>query len=103
MDILSKHNCVPYAHTNVPQGLLNIETCNHVWGRSLNPYKRDFISGGSSGGDAAAVATRCAAFAVCSDTAGSARIPAAFCGVVGFKPTGSKRLSIKGRVGVTGK
>ena len=48
------------------------------------------------------VATQAAAFGFCSDSAGSVRIPAAFCGVYGFKPTGSKRLSIKGRVGVYG-
>lgn len=101
VEILAKHNCVPFAHTNVPQGLLNIEVNNHVWGHSVNPYKRGFISGGSSGGCAAAVATRCTPFSICSDTAGSARIPASFCGVVGFKPTGSKRLSVKGRLGMT--
>ena len=99
---MSTNNCVPFAHSNIPQGLLNIEVDNNVYGKSYNPYKKGFISGGSSGGDAAAVATRCAAFGICSDTAGSARIPAAFCGVVGFKPTGSKRLSLKGRVSASG-
>ena len=92
-----------FAHGNVPQGLFNIEVDNKVYGKSYNPYKKGFVSGGSSGGDAVAVATKCAAFAIGSDTAGSVRIPAAFSGVVGFKPTGSKRLSRKGKVSVSGK
>ena len=101
--MLIKEGCTPFAHTNVPLGLFGIQTANHVWGKSTNPYKRFFTVGGSSGGEAAAVATRCSAFGIASDTAGSAKIPAAYCGVVGFKPSGSKRLSIDGRVGVSGK
>jgi len=62
----------------------------------------NFISGGSSGGEAALVSSKATAFGLGSDSAGSARIPAAFCGVYSFKPTGSKRLSAKGRVGPSG-
>ena len=70
---------------------------------SRNPYNIEFISGGSSGGEGACIASKCAAFGISSDSAGSSKIPAAFSGVVGFKPTGSRRLSTKGRVGVTGR
>lgn len=50
VDLLINQGCVPFAHTNVPQGLLNIESGNSVWGISVNPYNNNFISGGSSGG-----------------------------------------------------
>jgi amidase len=48
--LLEKSGCVAYAHTNVPQGLLGIESGNNVYGTSLNPFNNKFISGGSSGG-----------------------------------------------------
>ena len=70
---------------------------------SANPYNSAFISGGSSGGEAVGVVTKCSAFGISSDTAGSSRIPAAFCGAIGFKPSGSKRLSTRGRISVSGK
>lgn len=60
------------------------------------------MSGGSSGGEGTLVASKVCAFGIGSDSAGSVRIPAAFCGTYGYKPTGSKRLSNKGRVGVNG-
>ncbi|HYD62653.1 MAG TPA: amidase [Noviherbaspirillum sp.] len=60
---------------------------NAHYGNCRNPWGPGFISGGSSSGAAAAVAARALPFAVCSDTAGSTRIPASICGVVGFKPT----------------
>ncbi len=60
---------------------------NEAFGPVHNPWAPDRISGGSSGGSAAAIAAGLAAGALGSDTAGSIRIPAACCGVVGYKPT----------------
>jgi indoleacetamide hydrolase len=63
-------------------------TSNNKWfGAVHNPYNRACVSGGSSGGSAAAVAARLAPLSVAEDTEGSIRIPAALCGVTGFRPT----------------
>jgi mandelamide amidase len=62
-------------------------THNGVYGRTANPYAPDRHTGGSSGGSAAAVAARLVPAAIGTDTAGSVRNPASFCGVVGFRPT----------------
>lgn len=102
VQLLEKENCVAFAHTNVPQGLLGIQSSNTLFGTVLNPHNKAFISGGSSGGEGALVASKACAFGVASDSGGSARMPAAFCGVYAYKPTGSKRLSVKGRVGPGG-
>ena len=64
-----------------------VTTINPFFGTTRNPWDRTRIAGGSSGGSAAAVAGGLAAAATGSDTGGSVRIPAAFCGCVGFKPT----------------
>lgn len=75
------------ARGNVPQSMMLPESENHIFGRTLNPWDLTRTPGGSSGGDAALVATKCVALGVGTDVGGSIRIPAAFCGVIGFKPT----------------
>jgi aspartyl-tRNA(Asn)/glutamyl-tRNA(Gln) amidotransferase subunit A len=64
-----------------------VTTINPFYGTTRNPRDRARVAGGSSGGSAVAVAAHLAAAATGSDTGGSIRIPAAFCGCVGFKPT----------------
>jgi aspartyl-tRNA(Asn)/glutamyl-tRNA(Gln) amidotransferase subunit A len=70
---------------------------NPHYGPSRNPWAPERISGGSSGGSAVALATREVALALGSDTGGSIRVPAAFCGVVGLKPTWG-RVSAAGAI-----
>ncbi len=74
-----------------------VTTINPFFGTTRNPVDRTRISGGSSGGSAAAVAARLCLAATGSDTGGSVRIPAAFCGCVGFKPTFG-RISTQGLI-----
>jgi fatty acid amide hydrolase 2 len=74
--------------TNAPEGGLWPETNNPVYGRTNNPHDTARTSGGSSGGEGAIVAAGGAPFGIGSDTGGSIRIPAGFCGVAGHKPTG---------------
>lgn len=74
--------------SNVPEGGLWMETYNTIWGRTRNPWDLSRTSGGSSGGEGALVACGAVALGMGSDVGGSIRIPAAFCGVAGHKPTG---------------
>lgn len=73
--------------TNTPESGYYGGTDNHLFGPTHNPWKRGTTAGGSSGGAAAAVAAGIGPLAEGSDGAGSVRIPAAMCGVVGMKPT----------------
>ena len=73
--------------TNTPEFGCKGVTDNPVFGHTRNPWNRDLIAGGSSGGAAAAVAAGLGPLAEGSDLAGSIRIPASVCGVVGLKPS----------------
>ncbi len=76
--------------TNVPEITLRFTTDNYVYGRTNNPYDPARMPAGSSGGAAAIVAACGAPFDIGSDTGGSIRIPAHFCGIAGLKPTAGR-------------
>jgi Asp-tRNA(Asn)/Glu-tRNA(Gln) amidotransferase A subunit family amidase len=81
--------------TNAPELLMAWETDNLLYGRTNNPWDLSRTSGGSSGGEAAAIAAGCSAGGVGSDGGGSIRVPAHFSGICGLKPT-------PGRIPATG-
>ena len=74
--------------TNVSELCMWMESDNPVYGRTNNPYDGARTAGGSSGGEAALIGAGCSPFGLGSDVGGSIRLPAAFCGVFGHKPTG---------------
>ena len=73
--------------TNVPEMAIPYETDNPVFGRTNNPHDSSRTPGGSSGGEAAAIAAGLSPAGIGSDLAGSIRVPAHFCGIAGLKPT----------------
>jgi Asp-tRNA(Asn)/Glu-tRNA(Gln) amidotransferase A subunit family amidase len=74
-------------NTNTPEYLMAYETDNSLSGKTSNPWNLERSSGGSSGGEAAAIASGCSAGGVGSDGGGSVRVPAHFCGICALKPT----------------
>lgn len=76
--------------TNTPELTLAGETDNLIYGRTNNPYNQDRIPGGSSGGAAAIIAAGGSPLDMGSDTGGSIRLPAHFCGVAGLKPNSGR-------------
>lgn len=83
--------------TNTPEMAIPYETDNPVFGRTNNPHDPARTAGGSSGGEAAAIAARLSPAGVGSDLSGSIRVPAHFCGIAGLKPT-TGAVSMEGHV-----
>jgi len=83
---LKAAGAIAIARSNVPELAMTAESTNPRYGRTNNPLAVDRVAGGSSGGECALVGSGSSVFGVGSDILGSIRIPAAFCGVVGFKP-----------------
>ncbi len=84
---LRKAGAILIGSTNVPEFLMAYETDNLLYGRTNSPWDLARTPGGSSGGEAAAIASGCSAGGVGSDGGGSIRIPAHFSGICGLKPT----------------
>jgi Asp-tRNA(Asn)/Glu-tRNA(Gln) amidotransferase A subunit family amidase len=92
---LRRAGAILLGNTNTPEFLMAYETDNAMTGRTNSPWDLARTPGGSSGGEAAAIAARCSAGGVGSDGGGSIRIPAHFSGICGLKPT-------PGRIPATG-
>jgi Asp-tRNA(Asn)/Glu-tRNA(Gln) amidotransferase A subunit family amidase len=84
---LREAGAIILGNTNVPEFLMAYETDNLLYGRTNNPWDLSRTPGGSSGGEAAAIAAGCSAGGVGSDGGGSIRIPAHYSGICALKPT----------------
>ena len=92
---LKAAGAIVLGNTTVPEFLMAWETDSALYGRTNSPWNLEYTPGGSSGGEAAAIASYCSAGGIGSDGGGSIRVPAHFSGICGLKPT-------PGRIPATG-
>jgi amidase len=84
---LRRAGAIPLGHTNVPDQSTGWHADNAVFGATRNPWDADRTPGGSSGGEAAAIAAGMSPLGFGGDTGGSIRLPALWCGIAGLKPS----------------
>ncbi|GAC1618798.1 MAG: amidase [Candidatus Acidiferrum sp.] len=84
---LKSAGAILIGNTNTPEFLMAYESDNLLSGKTSNPWDLSKTAGGSSGGEAAAIATGCSVAGIGSDGGGSVRVPAHFCGICALKPT----------------
>lgn len=87
VELLKKAGMVCLGKTNCDEFAMGSTNANSAYGKAFNPWDKNAVPGGSSGGSASCVAARLAPIATGTDTGGSIRQPSAFCGVTGIKPT----------------
>ena len=87
---MKKAGAIPLARTNLPELGLRVDTDNPLRGRTLNPWSADRTAGGSSGGEAAALATGMSPIGLGNDIGGSVRNPAFCCGITSLKPSAGR-------------
>ena len=95
VDRLESAGGILLGNTNTPEFLMAYDTDNRLNGKTCNPWNTGYSAGGSSGGEAASIASGCSMGGIGSDGGGSVRTPAHFCGICGLKPT-------PGRIPATG-
>lgn len=107
VNLLQSLGAIIIAKTNVPQTLATLDSCNHLFGRTLNPLNRQWTAGGSTGGEGALVAMHGSMVGFGTDIGGSIRVPAMCQGIYGFKPSNGRvpyggqesgQLAGKGRI-----
>lgn len=92
---LKMNGAIPFVKTNIPQLLMIPESWNSIFGTAKNFHDYGRTSGGSSGGEGALISASCSPAGIGNDIGGSVRIPAAFSGIYGFKPS-NWRTTYKG-------
>ncbi|XP_077189995.1 fatty-acid amide hydrolase 1-like [Paroedura picta] len=97
VQVLKEQGAIPFVKTNVSQSLLSYDCSNLIFGQTMNPVDHTKTPGGSSGGEGALIKSGGSILGIGTDVGGSIRIPAAFCGICGFKTT-ANRISKKGIV-----